>query len=134
MSPPQRPGLALGPVLDRLAQESLALSARIERAEAALHEVLGGLNALPAGTADDLQGIDLVRQSLDDFARLLAAAAVAVPSGADLDPAAFRAAVQLSDLAERLRGGTAPNLTDPREQDELGLFHPPDRPGPGPES
>lgn len=116
-------GLALGPVLERLGHEAVHLASLIDRAEAALHQVLDGLTDLPGSTASDLQRIDLVRQSLDDFARLLGAAATATPAGARLAPATLQAAVRLSGLAARL-GGAVPVAPrpGPDTDDDLGLF------------
>ena len=97
-------GLAL--VLDRLAIEAHALSADMLRVEAALHDVLDCLPFLPAGVGADLQRLDLVRQMLEDFARILRICARVTPAKATLEPGLLRAETRLADLVARLTGAS----------------------------
>jgi hypothetical protein len=107
-------------VLDQLGTEAHALSSDIVRAEAALHDVLDRLSFLPAGVAADLQRLDLVRQTLDDFSRLLHVCAKVAPAGATLACGLLRAETRLNDLAVRLTGGSLVSRVG--EDPDLDLF------------
>lgn len=120
MSMLAEPDLSLASILDRMGAEAHALSADLQRAEAALHEVLDRLTFLPANVAADLQRLDLVRQMLDDLARLLRVCAEATPAPAALSAGILRAETRLADLAARL-AGSAPVSTFPAGSD-LDLF------------
>lgn len=102
------PGVALAVLLDRLGEEAGGLALAIGRAETALQAVLQDLRGLPPGIGGDLQQIDLVRQSLEDFARLLWIAAAAAPPDRLVTAAGIRSAATLTGLAARLATGLAP--------------------------
>lgn len=113
----------LGPLLTRLAGEAEELAALTERAEDALHAMLDGRAGLPAGVGQDLQRIDLVRQSLQDMARLLSSAALQVPEEACLPADAMRRALRLASFSARLTGAHGIGaLRLVPEQDDIDLF------------
>jgi hypothetical protein len=117
--------MPLADLLDRLGEEAGSLALATARAETALQAVLEGLRDLPPGVGGDLQQIDLVRQSLEDLARLLWVAAAAVPPDRGVSRAGIGDAVVLADLHRRLTGrhpGTAGAPAGPAEADDLLLF------------
>lgn len=65
------PGPGLASVLGRLSDESLRLAQLVLRTEIALQNVLSALSELPDESAADLQHLDILRQSFEDFSRLL---------------------------------------------------------------
>jgi hypothetical protein len=94
----------------------MALSTAVERIEAALSET-GAAPATPLDTGGrmgpwtpaglrDLQDLDLMRQILDDAARLLTHVADSA-TDQPLDPATLRSALRLRSLADRLLDGDA---------------------------
>lgn len=114
--------VALPVLLDRLAEEASGLAAAVARAEVGLQLVLERVDDLPAGTAADLQRLDLVRQSLEDFARLLwvSAATATSPREVDVSVRRLRDAATLTDLQARISGQT-PSVT-PVSVDDILLF------------
>jgi hypothetical protein len=119
----REPGIALADLLDRMGEEAGTLALITARAEAALQSVLENTRGLPPGTGGDLQQIDLVRQSLEDFSRLLWIAAAASPVDRQVSPGGIHSAATLTGLASRLAGGPSTATAAVAETDEdLLLF------------
>jgi hypothetical protein len=119
-----QPDIPLAALLDRLAEEASGLAAAAARAEIGLQLVLERVADLPAGSAADLQRLDLVRQSLEDFARLLwlAASVAAPPTDEVVHVARVEDAAKLTDLRARLAGGNGYHEAAAGTGDDLHLF------------
>lgn len=95
------------------------------RAELGLQAVMERLDALPTGTGSDLQRVDLVRQSLEDLARLLwvAAEAASPPTDHAVERPRIKDAAVLASLSERLlRSQGIDRATSEMPQTDLDLF------------
>lgn len=118
--------IGLDKVLDRLAEEAGNLASAAARAEMGLQAVLDRVTGLPPGAGADLQRVDHLRQSLEDFTRVLwlAAEAAAEPVSATLPTATLREAIILSDLRNQILGQAPPSATarDDVGMDDLHLF------------
>jgi phosphoglycerate dehydrogenase-like enzyme len=113
---------ALGAVLARSAAELADLADRTER----LQDVMAGLIRqcadLDVDATQDMQALDWIAQHLEGLASFLSALAKEAGPGWRIDPTSAFNALNLAELAHRLRGSPAANATPVLASGEMELF------------
>jgi hypothetical protein len=97
----------LSAVLARSAAELADLSDRTERLQDVMADLVRQCAALDDGATRDMQALDWIAQHLEGMASFLDALSRAAAPGWRIDPAPALDALNLAELAHRLRGAPA---------------------------
>jgi hypothetical protein len=94
----------LSDVLARSAAELADLSDRTERLQDVMAELVRQCAALDDGATQDMQALDWIAQHLEGMASFLSALSQTMAPGWRIDPTPALDALNLAELAHRLRG------------------------------
>ena len=124
MTPPPAPPQPLGQLLRRVADELHVLQRDGRALEDAIGRSILGEEPSTRETLENLQGIDLIVQTLNELGDYVGAMGEMVGDAAALDMSAPLARISLRDLARALSGGARRPIVDEagRVTGEVDLF------------